>query len=148
MTLWLCLLAALAGTLSSVQAGANSQLGRIIGNPFGVAAVSLSISVLFALAALFFAPGSDLTGFRRMTQAPWWAWTGGFCGAIFVLSQPLVAHRLGAAVYISLTVTASAIASVLLDHYGLMGFQQHTASIWRIAGAALMIAGVSLIAKF
>ena len=148
MTLWLCLLAALAGALSSVQAGANGQLGRIIGNPFGVAAVSLSISILFALAALFFAPGSDLTGFKRIGEAPWWAWIGGFCGAIFVLSQPLVAHQLGAAVYIGLTVTASAIGSVLLDHFGLLGFQQHTASIWRIAGAALMIAGVSLIAKF
>jgi len=55
---------------------------------------------------------------------------------------------LGAAVYIGITVTASAIASVRLDHFGLLGFQQHSASIGRLIGAALMIAGVSLIAKY
>ncbi len=148
MILWLCLLAALAGLLNPVQSGANGEMGRVLGNPFGVVLVSLSVSLAFTLVAGLFTRGGDASGFSHLTEAPWWAWVGGLCGAIFLVSQPLAAPRLGAAVYIGITVTASAIASLLLDHFGLLGFPQHTAGIWRVIGAALMIAGVSLIAKF
>ncbi len=148
MIVWLCMLAALAGVLNPVQSGANAQLGRVLGNPFGVVLISLSISLVFTLAAGLFTRSIDASSFSRLSNAPWWAWAGGFCGAIFVMSQPLAAPRLGAAVFIGVTVTASAIASLLLDHFGLLGFQQHSAGIWRVVGAGLMIAGVSLIARF
>jgi transporter family-2 protein len=148
MILWLCLLAALAGLLNPVQSGANGELGRVLGNPFGVVLVSLSVSLAFTLVAGWFTRGGDTSGLSNLMNAPWWAWAGGFCGAVFLVSQPLAAPKLGAAVYIGITVTASAIASVLLDHFGLLGFPQHPASLWRILGAGLMIAGVSLIARF
>src|ERR1044071_4987534 len=73
----------------------------------------------------------------KAEQAPWWAWLGGACGAIALLSQPLAAPRLGAAIYIGLFVTASSIASVLADHFGWLGFDQHPAGLGRIAGCAL-----------
>ena len=148
MIVWLCLLAALAGVLSSIQSGANGELGRVLGNPFSVVLVSLSISLAFTLVAILFTRTGNAWGFGQLSRAPWWAWVGGICGAVFVLSQPLAAPRLGAAPYIGITVTASLIASVTLDHFGLLGFSQHPASLERIIGAALMIAGVSLIAKY
>ena len=83
----------------------------MLGNPFGVVLVSLTISLAFALVAGLFTRGGDTSGFSHLTQAPWWAWMGGICGAIFLVSQPLAAPRLGAAGYIGITVTASAIAS-------------------------------------
>jgi transporter family-2 protein len=147
MIVWLCLLAALAGVLNPVQSGANGEMGRVLGSPFGVVLLSLSVSLAITLVAGLLTR-SDISGFGRFTQAPWWAWVGGFCGAVFLVSQPLAAPRLGAAVYIGITVTASAIASIILDHFGLLGFHQHSASIWRLIGAALMIAGVSIIAKY
>lgn len=147
MIVWLCLLAALAGILNPVQSGANAQLARVTGNPFAVVMISLSISLAFTLAVGLFvrAPAPVIS---QLTKAPWWAWAGGFCGAVFLASQPLAAPRLGAAVYIGITVTASLIASVALDHFGLLGFQQHVAGVGRVLGAALMIAGVTLIARF
>jgi transporter family-2 protein len=48
--------------------------------------------------------------------------------------------------FIGLTVTASTLLSVALDHYGWLGFAQHPASTGRLIGAVLMILGVSLIA--
>ena len=38
-------------------------------------------------------------------------------------------------------VTASTIASLVLDHWGLMGFEVHKAGIGRIVGALLMARG-------
>jgi transporter family-2 protein len=51
-------------------------------------------------------------------------------------------------VYIGLFVTASSVASVLADHFGWLGFDQHTASFGRIAGCALMVAGIALVSLF
>ena len=41
MIVWLCLLAALAGVPNPVRSGANAEMGRVLGNPFGVACESI-----------------------------------------------------------------------------------------------------------
>jgi Putative inner membrane exporter, YdcZ len=60
----------------------------------------------------------------------------------------LAAPRLGAAVYVGLFVTASSVASVIADHFGWLGFDQHTASLGRIVGCALMVLGIGLVSLF
>lgn len=107
----------------------------------GVVNLSVGISVLviigLALGQLGLPSG-------KAAQAPWWAWLGGMCGAISLLSQPLAAPRLGAAIYVGLLVTASSVASVIADHFGWLGFDQGGASFGRIAGCAIMVAGIAL----
>ncbi len=142
------LIAALAGLLTPVQSGANGTLGKVFGNPYAPVLINLVVSVVFAATVALAARGLGVLDPTRAAQAPWWAWIGGFCGAILVFSQPAAAPSLGASVYIGIAVTASAIASVAIDHFGILGFAQHPASVGRLAGAALMIAGVYLIASF
>ena len=84
----------------------------------------------------------------KAEQAPWWAWLGGVCGAIALLSQPLAAPRLGAAAYVGLFVTASIVLSVIADHFGWLGFDQHAAGLGRIAGCLLMVTGIALVSFF
>jgi transporter family-2 protein len=38
--------------------------------------------------------------------------------------------------------------SLVLDHFGWVGFPVHPINAWRIAGAALLLAGVGLIQRF
>jgi len=66
MLLWLCLLAALAGVLNPVQSGANAELGRVLGSPFGVVIVSLCISLAFALLANLLSRGGDAFDFGHV----------------------------------------------------------------------------------
>jgi len=63
-----------------------------------------------------------------------------------VVAQLYLAESLGAAPFLGLVVTGGVIASILLDHFGLVGFKTHRASRWRILGGALMVAGVTLVA--
>ena len=84
----------------------------------------------------------------KATQAPWWAWLGGACGAIALLSQPLAAPHLGAAIYVGLFVTASSIASVVADHFAWLGFDEHAAGLGRILGCAMMVAGIAWVSTF
>jgi transporter family-2 protein len=60
----------------------------------------------------------------------------------------LLVRTLGAATLTALVVTGQLVCSVLLDHFGLIGFEPHPAGLGRIAGCLLMIAGLVLIWKF
>ena len=142
----LYLLPMLAGLLNSVQSGTNGTLNRALDAPAVVALLGLSLAFA-AVAVAGFAFGK-LAGpdAQRAAAAPWWAWAGGMLGAVVIIAQPVSAPRLGAAVFMGLLVTSSVCASIALDHFGLVGFQQHAASWGRIGGAVLMVAGVWLVA--
>jgi bacterial/archaeal transporter family-2 protein len=45
-------------------------------------------------------------------------------------------------------VTAAVVTSIVFDHFALMGFKHHPVLVLRIAGAALMVAGLWLVATF
>ncbi|KMO21008.1 DMT family transporter [Methylobacterium platani] len=141
------LIAILAGVLNTVQAGANTTLNKTLGQPVLVALTVSAANALVYLAAIPFV-GLGWPGTSRLAQVPWWAWLGGAMGGAYVLAMIVLAGRLGAAVFTGLTVTAGLVTSVLLDHYGWVGFAPHPAGPWRLLGCGLMIAGVALIARF
>ena len=145
--LFLWIFVAASGALNAVQSGSNALLMRSIGCPWLVAlVVSLITAAAFAVALVFVAP--RLPQAARAASAPWWAWTGGLCCAAYVVSTLFFAERLGAGVFTGLTVTAGILASIFIDHFAWIGFQQHSASWPRIAGAFLMVVGLSLVARF
>jgi transporter family-2 protein len=138
---------ALAGMLAIVQSGANAQMVRTLERPWTVGLiVSLVTTAAFAVGVALAREGVPEMG--RLAAAPWWAWVGGLCGAATVVATLFFAQRLGAGVFTGLTVTAGIATSLLLDHFGLVGFEVHPAGLWRIAGAGLMVAGLALVAAF
>ena len=137
----------LAGALNSVQSGSNAQLVRSLGRPWLVALLVSLVTASVFLAALL-VTGARMPDAGRAAQAPWWAWTGGLCGAAYVVSTLFFAEKMGAGLFTGLTITAGIAASVAVDHFGLVGFPPHAAGPMRLLGAALMIAGVTLIAHF
>jgi bacterial/archaeal transporter family-2 protein len=46
------------------------------------------------------------------------------------------------------TLTASLLTSIALDHFGLVGFKPHPVTPLRGVGAGLLVAGIWLIARF
>ncbi len=49
-------------------------------------------------------------------------------GALLVLSGVTLAHRLGAATFAACIIVGQLTASVIVDHFGWVGFQQHSIS--------------------
>jgi transporter family-2 protein len=72
---------------------------------------------------------------------------GGLISILSTVAGLTLAQRLGAGIFTGVTVTAALACSVLLDHFGLAGFRQHGASPARIAGCALMVAGLWVITR-
>ena len=123
-------------------------VGKTLGNDYIPAAVNMAIG-LIATAVLTWSLTSEWPSREMLRAAPWYVWfAGGLMGTIYLTGDILLAPRLGAGELVGLVVAGQIIFSVLLDHFGWIGFAQHTAGLPRLAGCALMVAGVFLIAKF
>ncbi len=137
-------LAVLAGLMNPLQAACTSSMNKVLHRPFLVGLISVGGTATVTLIGALLLGQLGFSG--KAAQVPWWAWFGGLAGSLFLLAQPVAAQQIGAGPFIGLTVTASVVLSVLIDHYGWLGFTQHTASLGRILGAGLMVVGVGLVA--
>jgi bacterial/archaeal transporter family-2 protein len=138
----------IAGACAPAQAGINSQLLTMWAkDPVIAALISFAVGTL-ALLALVVAFRIPVPAAKAATQLPWWVWTGGFTGAFLVAATVAAAPELGAATMIGFMITGQMLASVVLDHLGLVGYAVHPISVQRILGAVLLVSGVILIKKF
>lgn len=142
----LLLLALAAGVLLPVQAGVNAQLRTALGSPLAAALVSFLVGTA-GLAGAAVAGRTPLPLRSAWDVTPWWQWTGGLLGAVYVLATIVLAPRLGAATLIAAVVAGQMMASLVLDQYGLVGFPTHPISAPRLLGAALVTVGVVLIQR-
>ncbi len=126
-----------AGALIATQAGVNSQLTRAVGHPVLAATISFVVGTAALLAGSL---GRDGLVDRRRDggKAPWWAWTGGLLGAVFVVTMAWLAPTLGAATLLSVAIAGQMSFALVLDHYGLVGFPQRSMSSGRALGAVLL----------
>lgn len=140
-------LALIAGMALPTQFAVNSQLRGVVGGPVIAAAVSFIIgAVVLTVAAV--AVSRSLPQFREATSAPWWVWIGGLLGAFVVLASIILTPRLGAATTVGFFLAGQMIASIFIDHFGLMGTAVQQASLPRIIGVLLVLAGVFLVQRF
>lgn len=138
--------AILAGLMNPLQAGCVATLSKALGRPVMACFLSVVGTLVLTLLGSLVLGQFGLGG--KVAAAPWWSWLGGLAGAVILISQPIVAQKIGAGPYVGMTVTAAAVASIVIDNFGWLGFQQHEAGICRVLGAALMIGGVALVAIF
>ena len=139
------ILAILAGVALPVQAGVNSQLRGALGHPALAATVSFFVGsaalAIYVVAARLAVPAG------AVNRTLWWHWSGGLIGAFFIACAIVLAPRLGAATLVGAVVAGQMLASLALDHFGLVGYPQHPLNLWRVAGVALVLAGVFLIQR-
>ena len=85
---------------------------------------------------------------EKLSEVPWWAWTGGLLSIGATMAGISFAKKMGSGTFTGISVTAALATSIALDHFGLIGFTVHRASAGRLIGGALMVAGLWMIAKF
>jgi transporter family-2 protein len=79
---------------------------------------------------------------------PWWAWTGGVHGVVYVLSAIICAPTLGAGTFTGVSVCSMLSTALLLDHFGLAGFARKQIPWQKVVGALLMMAGAVLMSAY
>ncbi|MFO1427718.1 MAG: DMT family transporter [Steroidobacteraceae bacterium] len=140
----LYLMALLAGAGLIVQLGMNARLGAAFGNPIPAVFVNFAVGLVGLLAYLF-VTRVPVPAREQLAGAPAWAWLGGLIGAFYVVAATIVGPRVGAVMLLSLTLTGQMLASLVIDHYGLLGFAAHPVTPLRLLGVAFLFAGVGLL---
>ncbi|HET9041302.1 MAG TPA: DMT family transporter [Gemmatimonadales bacterium] len=140
------LVAVLAGAMLPVQTGVNVQLRGLLGQPLAAALVSFVVGTL-GLAAVVAALRVPVPVGTVWERSDWWHWSGGLLGAAYIAVTVVLAPRLGAATLIAALVAGQMAASLIVDHYGWVGFAEHAVSPMRLAGAALIVVGVVLVRR-
>ena len=129
-----------------VQVGMNSTLRSLLGSPIVAALISFLVGSL-ALAVYAGLARTPLPLRAQLGAVPAWAWLGGVLGAFYVASSVIVGPRLGAATLPALVVLGQLGTSLVVDHYGWLGFPQHPLNFVRVLGAVLLFGGVLLITR-
>jgi len=129
-----------------VQVGMNSTLRSLLGSPIVAALISFLVGSL-ALAVYAGVARTPLPLRAQLGAVPAWAWLGGVLGAFYVASSVIVGPRLGAATLLALVVLGQLGTSLIVDHYGWLGFPQHPLNLVRVLGAVLLFGGVLLITR-
>ena len=146
MTWLLFLIALLAGASNPLQSGTNAQLNKQLGQPVWATIFVYASGLAGMLLVQIFAREA-MPAWSTIVNVRPWAWFGGLISIAATVAGLTLAHRLGSGTFTGLTLTASLLMSVMLDQFGLLGFAQKSASPLRLAGCALMIGGVWMVAR-
>lgn len=140
------LLAFLAGVSIVIQQILNANLKTALNSAAWSGFMSYFLGVVF-MVVLAIALRDPIPSVTVAGRIPWWAWSGGIFGAIFIALAIYLVPQLGAATFIALLITGQMLASVAFDHFGWLGLAQRPVDLSRLAGAALLIGGVVLIRR-
>jgi len=146
MTYTLTTLAFFVGVLLPVQVGVNAELARHINSPVLAALVSFLVGgmCLILSAVAFKAP---FPSWNQVVSLPNWLWGGGLIGAAVVLGSILAGPKIGALALVSLLLAGQLVGSILIDHYGWLGFSIQKMDFQRLLGVLLLVGGFLLIRK-
>ena len=135
----------LAGGATALQAPTNARLATAVGSPVNAAFVSFAVgTVALGLLALALQTRPDVAAAKAL---PWWTWVGGLYGCVFVVAAAWGVPKLGVALTITLMVAGQLLISLVLDHFGAMGVPRQPLNLGKLAGVALVIAGVLLVRR-
>ncbi|MBR0757795.1 DMT family transporter [Bradyrhizobium jicamae] len=145
MQAWLLTLLALgAGISVATQQVLNGNLRTALNSPAWAGFISY-LGGLLTMGLLLIVAREPVPSWKLVTAAPWWAWSGGILGGVFIMLMILLLPSLGAATLLALVVAGQMLAGIAMDHFGLFGLVQHPVSPSRLIGVALVIGGVLLI---
>ncbi|KJC35361.1 membrane protein [Bradyrhizobium sp. LTSP885] len=145
MQVWLLSLLALgAGISVSVQQVLNGNLRSALNSPAWAGLVSY-LGGLLTMVVVLVVRHEPVPSWNLVTATPWWAWSGGLLGGVFILLMILLLPSLGAATLLALVVAGQMLAGIAMDHFGVFGLTPHPVSVSRLIGIALVIGGVLLI---
>ena len=140
------LVTAVIGGLLALQVGLNAVMRSHTGTALSAALINFVIGSI-ALAAVLFATRLPLPTGAQLAGAPWWAWLAGRGGAVYGASSAVLGPLIGGAAFLACVVAGQMAGSLLLDHYGWIGFPERPITTARLLGAGLVVVGVVLLAR-
>jgi transporter family-2 protein len=129
-----------AGVGIPIMAALSSQLGARIESPWAAGFTLFVMGALVTGIVLAFNGGPPAKWFT----APPYLYLGGFLVAFYVLSVTWSAPKIGVGTAVFVVLVGQIFAAGAIDHFGLFGAAKTPLTLARVAGMALMLAGLFL----
>ena len=142
MSAFAALLSVLAGLSGSVQAAVMGRFGERIG-VFEALAFASAVQALLTF-AMVLAVRQSVSGYVDAARQPPWLWLGGVMGTFIVLTITIATPRIGTAATIGLLIAGQLAMGVVIDRFGLFGFERIAISWPRAFGLVLLGTGAAL----
>ena len=130
-----------AGGVMALQPAVNGRLSQFCSHNLQASVISFGVGFT-ALLLLGCTLQIGLPKFDRLADVPWWGWTGGLLGAYMVTVSLWVAPTLGATRWIALVLAGQITLSLVLDHFGWLGYAQHPLTLRRVLAVGCLVLGV------
>ena len=134
-----------AGIGIPIMAALNAGLGAKLQSPALAATILFFVGMLASLGYMWIFEG--IPTIRVGIQAPLHFYLGGLFVVFYVLGITWVAPRFGIGNAVSFVLLGQLISMMTIDQFGLMGAPQTSITLRRLAGLALMAAGVFLVVR-
>ncbi len=132
----------LTGVGIPILAALNAGLGIRLGHPMAASVILFAVALLIAFAGALV---TGATGHIKLSaDIPAQFYFGGLFVAFYVIAVTFIAPRFGVGNAIFFVLFGQLISAATIDHFGLFGAMRSAIDMKRVAGIALMIAGVWL----
>lgn len=142
----LAVIVVLAGASTVAQTAMNAQLRASLGHGLLGAGINFLVGIV-TLATLILVMRIPFPSVQMLAQVPTWAWFGGVLGAFFVGALTFAGWELGAVMVVVLVVTGQLLASLVMDHFGWLGYPVRPISFSRVLGGVLLVIALFLFTK-
>ena len=116
-SLFAVVLAGLAGSLVGVQRAFNGQINEYSKQSYATSLLNFitgtSFLIIFVSALLIFSDES----LSPLPQGPWWIYTGGIIGVIYIASTSLIVQHMGVLTFTLVSVGGQLIGALLIDFF-------------------------------
>ncbi|MDB4077003.1 DMT family transporter [Porticoccaceae bacterium] len=144
---WLLIpLAIFIGALLPIQGALLSKLGPLLNHPIQATLVSYLGGAFVCILILVIAKSPNPT-FQELSVIDWKLYTAGFLGAIFVSGMLYLMPVVGVANMLAAAIVGQLVASILIDHFGLLSGLRVSISPSRIFGVVLLLIGLYFIQR-
>jgi bacterial/archaeal transporter family-2 protein len=108
-------LAVIAGAFVGVQRALNGQINEYSGESYATSFLNFIMGTAFLVIFLLLAISVSDTKLSPLPQGPWWIYTGGVIGVIYIAFTALIVQHLGVLTFTVLSVGGQLFGSLLLD---------------------------------
>jgi transporter family-2 protein len=134
------LLGVLAGAIVGVQRALNGQINEHSHQSFTTSLLNFAMGTIFLLIILLFAMTLGGMKLSPLPAGPWWIYTGGVLGVIYVAFTSTIVQHLGVLTFTLISVGGQLVGSLLIDLYSPTDGVK--VSVYLVSGIVLTYLGV------
>lgn len=135
-------LALIVGVVSAIYLPMNSSVSRHLGSPLTANITFYSVALVTSV-LLFLIYGERET-LRNLGQVPAWLYLTGFVSAFIVLAITFLIPKIGARQLVVVSIAGQILMAMVISHLGVLESPQDPITLKKVAGAALLVAGVAV----